>query len=47
LAASAALASSVEAIDFKVGNRKTENLRWFSIRIFPFEKLGIGSGANR
>ena|SRR5215472_4237097 len=30
---------------FKVGKRKTENVRWFSIRIFPFVKLGIGSGA--
>src|SRR5262249_53779638 len=29
---------------FKVGKRKTENVRWFSIRIFPFVKLGIGSG---
>src|SRR5262249_4871372 len=29
---------------FKVGKRKTE-VRWFSIRIFPFVKLGIGSGA--
>src|SRR5262245_11708295 len=30
---------------FKVGKRKTENVRWFSIRIFLFVKLGIGSGA--
>src|SRR5215813_2558264 len=30
---------------FKVGKRKTENVRWFSIRIFPFVKLGIGSRA--
>src|SRR5215831_7529917 len=30
---------------FKVGKRKTENVHWFSIRIFPFVKLGIGAGA--
>ena len=30
---------------FKVGKRKTENVRWFFIRIFPFVKLEIGSGA--
>jgi hypothetical protein len=38
--ASAALASSVEAIDFKVGTRKTENLRCFFVRIFIFLKSG-------
>jgi hypothetical protein len=37
--ASATLASSVEAIDFKVEKRKTENLRCL-FRIFPFVKSG-------